>query len=451
MKPRISSIVVIAGVVAGVTAGGAGLVHAQNAESAPNVPGPVPLGMGAPFGPVVDRPALPFRACATNAPVCIHFDASFDSKLGVAHVARAVASSARAWQSIVEELAFPAPLFDGDRGGDPRFDVYLFAGEPVGETLVVGRDPLDLTIDRDGAPAFLVIDPAVVVEPSCRLDALLARGVARASAMGLDVAETPVVVDGFSRYASTIVAWCDLEERPIFSVFQASPWESLLASPAGPELLARTVDVHDGNRFGAFVPAILSMSIQSRGVVLPVADDFELGPAHFRNDPSVFDVLETTLHDQGRTPDDLLLDLAVARFLDHDDAPPKMEWELAVSTLPRRVAVPRGIEATGMTYDRVIVDRAPKSDTLELDLKWDQGARFRWAVIKLDAEERNVGQVGVARLDRAREMTVEVRGLQGVASVLVVGVNSGDPARPWHPDDPPTSPHGYELGVYEAD
>jgi hypothetical protein len=447
MKPRISSIVVIAGVVSAA----AGHVRAENA------PGPVPLDMGAPFGPVDDRPALPFRSCAVDAPVCVHYDTRFDAKLdgalGASHVSRTVASAARAWRSVVETLRFPPPLFDGDRGGDPRLDVYL-SSEPAGapsEPLRIGRDPLDPTLDRDGASSFVVIDPAVVVEPSCRLDAIMARGVARASAMGLDVAETPVVVDGFSHYASTIAAWCDLEEKPLFQDFQASPWRSLLASPAGPELLARYVDVHDGNRFGAFVPAILSMSIQSRGVVVPVADDFELGPAHFHDDPSVFDVLETTLHDQGRTLDDLLLDLAVARFLEHDEAPPMLEWELAVSSLPRRVAVPRGIEATGMTYDRIVVDRAAKNDTLELDVKWEQGARFRWAVIKLDAQGKNVGQVGVARLDRVREMTIEVRGLAGVASVLVVGVNSGDPARPWHPDDPPTAAHGYELGVYEGE
>lgn len=404
---------------------------------------PERLGLGAPFGPVDERPALPLRTCATDAPVCVHFDGS----LTPWEVSRLRASTARAWSSIVDVLEFPPPLFDGDRGGDPRLDVYAAPGAP----LHVGRDPLDRTIDRDGAPAFIVVDPSLIEEPTCRLDASLARGVARASAMGIDVAETPVVVDGFARHASSLVAPCSTEERPLFSEFQSTPWKSLLATQIGPELLARWIEAHSASRLGAFVPYVLSMAMQHRGVVVPVADDFELGPAHFRNDPSVFDVLSVTLSDQGRNLDDLLLDFAVDRALRYDQPAPKTDWEIAVSTLPRRLGLPRGVEAMGMTYDRIVVDRAPKNDAIELDLKWEQGARFRWAVIKLDAEGRDVGRVGVARLDRAREMTIEVRGLAGVASVLVVGLNSGDPARPWEPDDPPTAPHGYELGVYESE
>ncbi|MEO7091698.1 MAG: hypothetical protein ABI175_00520, partial [Polyangiales bacterium] len=229
------------------------------------------------------------------------------------------------------------------------------------------------------------------------------------------------------------------------------PWRSLLASSDGNEWFARYLDRNRGAGQGALVPVLLSMAIQHFGVVRPVAIDFEYGPAHFRNEPTLFDVLGSTLSDQGGALDDVLLEATTARVLAHPEAPPAYDWIIPASTLPRRVTMPRGVEPMGATFMRIDVDRMPKGNSIDLDLEWEAGSRFRWAVMKLDDHGKVVGAVGVPALERARKLTVEVRKLEGVSRVLVVGLNTGDPAFPWLPDDPPAPPHGYELGVYEGE
>lgn len=403
--------------------------------------------MGASFGPVVARPSLPLRRCDANQPVCIHADA----KIARDDFARVRASAARAWGAIVDTLQMPPPLFDGDSGGDPRLDLYLARVADASDPLLVGRDAPSLIEDHDGAPAFLVVDPRLVARGGCELDATIARGVARACAMGLDVAETEVVVDGFSRYLSSLVAPCSSLRQVPFEAMQREPWHSLTDSAFAIEDFARFVDVERGEGYGALVPALLSMAIQKKGIVVPAPEDFEYGPVHFRNEPTVFDVMAATLSDEGASLDDLFLDAAVARVLEHPQTPPTFEWRVPVSTLPRRLAVSRGIEPTGLTFVRIDLDRAPKGDAVEIKWNWEQGSRFRWSAIKLDAKGRDVGRPGIPSLERAREQMVEVRHLDGVASVLVVGVNLGDPMRPWRPDDPPSPPHGYEIAIFEGE
>ena len=101
-----------------------------------------------------------------------------------------------------------------------------------------------------------------------------------------------------------------------------------------------------------------------------------------------------------------------------------------------------------MTFVKVDVDVAPKSDGIELDLAWDMGSRFVWHVLKLDAAGKKIGEVPVTPLETTRKITIDVRRLAGVKSLVLVGVNTGDPLRPFHPDEPPSHAHGYELGVF---
>jgi hypothetical protein len=411
---------------------------------------PMKSGMGAPFGPVLDRPVAPLRSCDSIEPICIHFDATLAS----ADVARLRTSAARAYGSIVSVMRFPAPLTDGGRGGDSRLDVYVGRADAFRfdrDGLLVAREEKALLEDRDAAPAFVVVDDATVRAGGCKLDLALAHGVARASAYGLDLAETPAVVDGFTRYAASIVAPCTETVDAPFVALQKMPWRPFTATTTGSEYFARYLDRHRGAGEGALVPVLLSMAIQHFGFVRPLAADFEYGPAHFRNDPTVFDVLATTLQDQGGALDDLLLEATADRALAHPEAPPTYDWIIPTSTLPRRVMVPRGVEAMGATFIRIDVDRTPKGHSIDLDLEWEAGSRFRWSVLKLDDQGTIVGSVGVPALERARKLTVEVRKLEGVARVLVVGLNTGDPAFPWQPDDPPMPPHGFELGVYEGE
>ncbi|MBI2391829.1 MAG: hypothetical protein HYV09_19720 [Deltaproteobacteria bacterium] len=400
---------------------------------------------GAPVGPVIERPTGALRSCDPLAPVCVHAT----SAVPVEALATARVAFSIAWSLVVDTLRVPRPLPDGARGGDPRLDVYLVArGTKVPrmlDGLAVGRDPLDLLADRDAASAFLVVDEEAVRAGSCALAAIAARGVVRASTMGLDVAESEVVVDGFARRIAEVVAPCPELERPAFAELQARPWRAITASPAGPHLVARTLDVQRGSGFGAIVPGVLSMAGNHHGIVVPAEDD-ELGPAHFHDDPSVFDVLASSLSDAGSSLDAMFLDVAVARAT----APvaPAWEWTVPVSTLPRRFAVRRGIEPTGMTFVRVELDVAPAGDAVEMDLAWEGGSRFAWRVLKLDAAGRVVSEVPVPPLETTRKITIEARHLSGVRTILLCGVNLGDPGRPWRPTEPPSPAHGYDLGIF---
>jgi hypothetical protein len=223
------------------------------------------------------------------------------------------------------------------------------------------------------------------------------------------------------------------------------PWRSLSAYPAGYQLLARTLDRQFGQGLAAIVPAVLSMATNHRGVIVPEADD-ELGPVHFYNSTTVLDVLSLTLIDAGTTLDEVLLEVASERAV-HPIAP-AFEWTIPASSLPRRLAIRRPIEPMGMTFAKIDLDVVPKSDGIELDVAWDGGAKFVWRALKLDAAGRRVGEIPVPPLETTRKITIDVRRLAGVKSIVLVGVNVGDPIRAFHPDEPPSPGHGYELGIY---
>ena len=385
---------------------------------------------GAPLGPVLDRPMLPFRSCGPS--VCVHARA-------VESLAPARRAFDDAFDLAVETLRIARPLLDGPRGGDPRLDVYVVDS---GGDIAIGRDPLDRTLDRDAAPAFIAIDPTIVREGGCVLSATAARAIVRASAAGVDIAETPLVVDGLARRIGELA--CPTRDAT-FGELQNKPYRALTATPSGTALLARTIDLQYGQGYGAIVPAVLSMAVNHRGVIVPTEGD-ELGPVHFHNDVTIFDVLSTTLTDAASSFDAVLLDVATVRAL-HPIAP-AWEFVVPVSTLPRRFAIRRGIEPMGMTFLKIDLDVAPKNDAIELDLSWDMGARFVWHVLKLDAAGKKIGEVPVPPLETTRKISVDVRRLAGVASIVLEGVNTGDPLRPFHPDEPPSHARGYELGVF---
>lgn len=400
---------------------------------------------GAPVGPVIERPIGALRSCDRLAPVCVHAAGA----VPVEALSAARVAFAAAYGLVVDTLRVPPPLLDGPRGGDPRLDVYVVSrGTMVPrmvDGLAVGRDPLDPLLDRDAASAFLVVDEEVVRAGSCALSAIAARGVVRASTTGLDVAESEVVVDGFARRIAEVVAPCPELERSAFAELQARPWRAITASPAGPQLIARTLDVQRGSGFGAIVPGVLSMAVNHHGIVVPAEDD-ELGPAHFHDDPSVFDVLASSLADAGSSLDAMFLDVAVARAT--SAVAPAWEWTVPVSTLPRRFAVRRGVEPTGMTFVRVELDVPPAGDAIEMDLAWEGGSRFAWRVLKLDSAGKIAGEVPVPPLETTRKITIEARHLSGVRAIVLCGVNLGDPGRPWRPTEPPSPAHGYELGIF---
>jgi hypothetical protein len=222
----------------------------------------------------------------------------------------------------------------------------------------------------------------------------------------------------------------------------------MTASADGTAFFAAVLDRQRGQGFGAIVPSLLSMATNHFGVLVPAADD-DLGPAHFRNEPSIFDVLAITMTDAGSSLDELLLDYAVARAV--APVPPAWEFDIKASSLPRRFAIRRPIEPTGTTFHRIDVDAPPKGDAIEIDLAWEQGARFVWRLLRFGPSGARLDDVKVPILETARKVTVAARHLEGVKTLILVGVNVGDPKRPWRAEEPPSPARGYEMGVFSGD
>jgi hypothetical protein len=398
---------------------------------------------GALYGPAIARPLAPAHVCAATAPVCVH-------GTNVAALGPARDALVEAYGAVVDGIAMPAPLADAAEGGDGRFDLYVVDALPADAEsyagVAIAREPIELLSDHDARPAFLLVESKALGGGRCPLAGGLAWGVAEASAAGVDAAETRVVVDGMSRYVAEVASGC-APDRAAYVAFQRAPWRAIATSAEGPRAWTSWLDRTRGKGLGALVPGLESLATQHWGVSIDLPGAEYPEPAHLRNAIDVSDVLSETMKQQRSTLDALQLEFAVERAFDPVERPP-LEWTVPASTLPRRLLVSRGIEPTGATYLKIDLDGATRPNGLELELKWELGASFRWAVLKLDAQGARIGEVPVAAVERLREIAIDVRHLEGVTSVMVVGWNAGDPARPWTPDAPITLPHGYEIAIY---
>jgi hypothetical protein len=192
-----------------------------------------------------------------------------------------------------------------------------------------------------------------------------------------------------------------------------------------------------------------------------------IGVPRWVNEPDTFDVLRSTFKGAlatGGTVDDLWLDFGVARaFLGNADdglhlpelrtldsaARIPFDWELAWPTTPRRLLARVPVHPTGASYVMIRHAGARAGARLRVELEWEQHAFFRWAFVKLDAAGKELGRVLIPTKERATEAQMTLVDLDGVDRVMLVGVNVGDPAYAFDPDDEVWEPHGWVLTVAE--
>ena len=172
----------------------------------------------------------------------------------------------------------------------------------------------------------------------------------------------------------------------------------------------------------------------------------------------MFDVLRHSLDEDTGKMAALLGDSAVSRsFLgDRDDgthppflewagafARPRYDWVIKFSSLPRRVRASRPIEPSGIELIWVDLDEVPIGVSLGFESEWEAPVAFKWRLISLDEEGREMARVDVPFQERGRSSEGRVVNLTGVRSVLAVGVNLGgvDLAHPFDPDLDPFAPH----------
>jgi len=171
--------------------------------------------------------------------------------------------------------------------------------------------------------------------------------------------------------------------------------------------------------------------------------------ARWNNEPDGFEVLRMSFKNAlttGSTVDDLWLDFAVARAFVRDD-PARVEWSIGWPASPRALTSATGIAPTGAAYVSVDCKGRPTGARLRFEARWEEHARMLWTLVRVDGAGREISRVGVPGPDRGTEAQTTLVDLDGVARVLVVGTNAGDPLYPFDPDDYSWEPHGWVVSL----
>jgi hypothetical protein len=182
------------------------------------------------------------------------------------------------------------------------------------------------------------------------------------------------------------------------------------------------------------------------------------GAWHWRGSPDTWDVLTTTF--KGRmgakmTIDDLLVEFAVARAFfgkgsddDYAEAATlgdagkaRFDWDVPYPAAPRSIASPNAVGPTGAAY--VAVRNPPKGASLYVGAEWEEHARMRWTVVKVRASGEPYATLPIVGFDRGTSAWLKVDNLDDADSLLLVGVNLGDPWFAFDIEDEVFTPHGW--------
>jgi hypothetical protein len=464
MGPAIRSIGCI-GLGAALVALAPGAYADADAGDADDAGAPV---VGEPTGPLIVFVAPPAlgaetRTCSFRRPLCIHASARADA----AGVLRVLASAERAWDAASWGLALPLPDTDLSTG---TFDVYLVEGAdsvPEGaKAELAGRDPLS-SFDRGNA--FIRVASTL---DGCALDTAMARETVRAILWRTAPATDPVTARAETSYLARLMVPCASDAPGGVDAFQSHPEGSLYGPPdeaslatasaasadaygAGASLFYWWLDYSFGNAPGSVVRALWAL-----------APTLTPGSAsRWAGRPDGLDVLTASFKgalNSGSTMDDLLLDFAVARAFvgdssDKDHMPetralgaaarPRNDWTIEWPKVPRKLASSRGVAPTGAAYVEVECRGAPKGARLRFEAEWEEHAKMRWAAVEIDDAGHERSSVAITGPDRGTAAQGTVVDLDGVARVLFVGTNTGDPLTPFDLNDASPEPHGFLVSV----
>ena len=389
---------------------------------------------------------VPDRACSFEQPVCVHAGPRV-SPAATLWTLRHAEQAFRAYRA----LRLPLPLDDAPFGGDGAYDIYLLPGQA---DAVTTADLVAFGAGHDRASAFTVMPPT---HTACASEEAVARSIAHAIALRLDAGAEGGALAMTSSYLATLASGCGVDELAAVDELQRFPERSfMLATPDRPTgaLLFPWFFEH---AYGHGAPGALITSL-----LAVAAQRTPPGSWEYANEPDVFDALRANMRQRGSSLDELLLDFAVARAFvgsrsDGMHLPDvarygdlgrvRFEWSVPYGSLPRRLAPAAPIDTTGMTYLWIDLAGAPPHAELTFVADWELPALFRWALVKVDKDGAEAGRVEVAGIfgDSHAERTVAK--VDGLAGVLVVGVNAGsiDRSHPFDPDEQPLMPHSYTV------
>ncbi len=403
------------------------------------------LPKGARIWPAAERPVMDQPgACSPSRPVCVHQARSADAALGL----RALSALERAYDDLVLGLELPVPLLDRD-GGSPALDLYLSDAE--GRGLSVFGDARRLGgFDRQSG--FCVYGGAGALERAATtcLGELIA--------LRLDAGVTPHLRRAYATHLWWAVGRPDDLDLAAVADVQAHPERAIATrertrSSEGAALLLEYLDRRRGSGGAGTL---------STGLIALAANQTPPGAWLWHNEPDVFDVLRRTLDDDRGKLSGLLGDFAVSRGLLGGRGQPalpelgfagplaraRVDWTLPLSSLPRRVAATRPVEPGGASFVWVPLDGViTQETTLGMRAHWEPPVAFRWEVVKLDRDGRELSRLSLPFREKATEVEQRIGELAGAAALLIVGTNLGgvDLAHPFDPDVAPFEPHAYTL------
>lgn len=411
-------------------------------------------------------------SCSFRTPVCVHGSGA-DERAGAA----TLAAFESAWRILTGALDLPAPDLDPTT---LAYDVFLTRDEAelggsIASTFLEARD-VRSAVDR--GRAFSLVDARA--RPGCALDTAAAtalaravvfrvapateEGTARAQAAHFAELAVPCALGLAAADAATFQAYperatCDAHafDVAVAGGHDAPPSAASTRFAAGSAAFWARLDWAFGRSPGGIARAVLAL----HPTMTPV------GAGRWINTPDTFDVLRASFRDalsRGSTIADLMLDFGVARafFGAADDglhlpssrtwgdgARVPLDWDIAWPTAPRRLVPRVAVAPTGASYVAIRTQGARPNARLRVELDWEEHALFRWTLVKVDAQGRELGRVGIPAKERATSAQITLVDLAGVDRVLLVGVNVGDPAYAFDPDDEVWEPHAWVLTVAE--
>ena len=389
------------------------------------------------------RPKVTASLCSFHRPLCVHAATG----AGAAELPDALQAFEHAYERVVLALRLPPPLGDADAGGSDSLDWYLTepgaALRVAQEALLPGRMDAAALFCSGGAPGGDLT----------RRQATLC--VAEALASSLDAGE-----GSDARSALALELWWITGSKTALDVqvvddAQRHPEAALALDDPARDVAtghwAMLLDMLETTRSAAS-PGVLSTSMFSAaGSRTPAS------AARYDNEPDVFDVLRHSMDEELPRYADLLVDFSLRRALtgDRDDgtrlpsfefagsfARQHFDWVIPFSTLPRRVLSGVPVAQSGTQLIWLELDDAPIGAAVGFRAEWEAPVAFKWRILLIDGEGREVRRLDVAFQERATSADGRVLRLDGAKAMVIAGVNLGgvELAHPFDPDVTPFEP-----------
>jgi hypothetical protein len=365
----------------------------------------------------------------------------------------ALAALEGAYRRLVIAARLPAPLrrWDPNHGSpavtwklldnDSALDVehWPLAGSSFESEALVCRSGVatasDATLERD---AYLCIGEAI--------------------AMRLDAAESPR-----SRRAFAESLWWEFGRPSEADVFEiqlanARPYRASVGRDERADAAA-TAQLFEYFEQSLGTPAPFALVT---GLFAVSGEPRKQGTARYVNEPDWLDVIRESLGDDRADFAHRINAFAAARAqLGSTEGPlahlawagnaSKLiaDWDVRVSSLPRRVASNKPIEPLGSMLVRLDVDVPTKELSLAIHVEWEPPVPFTWTAVKLDAQGRETGRIDFAFEPRVTSAEKRLVALDDARTLLILGTNLGgiDAAHLLDPDHAPFEPHGCTVYV----